>query len=178
MANLKEVVDNVLKISVGFNFHRDKLLEKNIQVIGLDSLTFKKRDNLRGASENKNFHLLFADIENIDLDLERLDYLFIAEKCADNLDKIFELIKKHKSRCLFISAIELYDRAILGGDLKWFKLTEEKIARLSSEFNLNARILRLGPVFGPRMNFEKSDPLINLIRQALNGDLQKDVSKT
>ena len=165
----------------------DKLLSKGIQVIGVDDLEIGppdgragRKENLHKASENKNFHLIIDRAQSYKLDLARLDYLYIDSQGGWNLENILELFKKFKCRLLFLSSIDLYDKEKDGEGLKWLKHAEAKIAGFAAEHNLNARILRLGPVFGPRMDFRivvgTKDPIIRLIQQALIGDLQKDVS--
>ena len=64
----------------------DHLLEKNIQVIGVDNYSTGKRENLSEASKNKNFHEITESAQNLRLELQRLDYLvFIAEGELDIL---------------------------------------------------------------------------------------------
>jgi len=153
----------------------DKLLTKGIQVVGIDDLTFGKKDNLSNASENKNFHLIIEKTENSNLEVDRLDYIFVVSSKEVHLHKIWELFKKHNCRLLFISSIDLYEKEV-NSDLKWIRKTEAEIAKLAKDNNLNARILRLGPLFGPRMDFNKADPVARLIHSSLKEDLQKEVS--
>lgn len=152
----------------------DKLLQKNLQVIGVDDLGKGKRENLSNATEDKNFHLLIDFLDNVDIGLSRLDYLFIIPNQETKVGKILSLFKDLKPRILLISKVSLYDKT--AENLKWLKRIEEDIAKEAKEQNLNARILRLGPVFGSRMDFEDSDPVIRLIQQSLLGDLQKEIS--
>lgn len=149
----------------------DLLLNKKIQVIGVDNLSSGKKENLEEAVKNKNFHMLIQDASDLDLKIERLDYVFICAKDF-NLQNLLQSIREKKAKCLFISKIELYDEEI-SKDFEWFKKGEIKIAKLASSEKINARILRLGPIFGPRMNFKQKDPIIKLIQTALNKDLQK-----
>ncbi|OGE27963.1 hypothetical protein A2867_02720 [Candidatus Daviesbacteria bacterium RIFCSPHIGHO2_01_FULL_40_11] len=154
----------------------DRLLVKGIQVVGVDDLENGKKQNLHEAVGNKNFHLLIKSPDELDLSLPRLDYLFIVSPGKWSLERVLELFKKNKCRCLLVSSINLYERGSDGGSISWFKEAEKKIAKFAGENNLNARVLRLGPVYGPRMDFETKDPLIRLIQQALTDDLQKDVT--
>lgn len=157
----------------------DKLLSKDIQVIGADDLDEAKKDNLTKASENKNFHLVNSNWENMDLELNQLDYLFIVPQNKKNFTSILELFKKLKPRLLLISSIELYENEEKG-NLEHLRKIELDIARVAKDENLNARILRLGSLFGPRMSFGDDspdlDPIIKLIQESLTGDLQKDSS--
>lgn len=88
----------------------DKLLEKNIQVVAIDDLEHGKKQNLQKAVGNRNFHLIIESPAKLDLDLPRLDYLFITSVGELNLEKVLELFKKHESRCLFVSSIGLYEK--------------------------------------------------------------------
>ncbi len=154
----------------------DKLLDKGIQVIGVDDLEEGEKRNLKEATENRNFHLILESPDKLDLDLARLDYIFILPTTKGNLGKVLDLFKETKCRCLLVSSIDLYEKDKDEKDLAWLKEIEGRIARFANEHNLNARVLRLGAVFGPRMNFEAKDPIVKLLQQALNGDLQKDVA--
>ncbi len=155
----------------------DKLLDKGIQVIGVDDLSAGRRQNLQKATEDKNFHLIIESPDKVELDLSRLDYLFITSGGDWDLGKVLDLFRKTKCRCLFISSIDLYRKDNSEGvDLQKLKDTEGVIAKFAGIHKLNARILRLGPVFGPRMDFKTQDPLIRLVAQSLTGDLQRDVT--
>lgn len=154
----------------------DKLITKNIQVIGADEAIEGEKENLSKSVENKNFHLIVTSAQNLDLEVERLDYIFVTSESELNLKTVLELFKKHKSRLLLISSIELYEEDSTRENLKWLKMAEESIARVAGDGHLNARILRLGPVFGPRMSFNSQDPIVKLIAQSLTGDLQKEIS--
>lgn len=158
----------------------DKLLSLDIQVIGVDSLNFGKKGNLSEASENKNFHLIIESAENLVLEVDRLDYIFIVPEEKLNFREVLNLFKKFKSRLLLISSVELYDGESASDDLKWLKETEVEFAQVAKQDNLNARILRFAPLYGPRMSFDLTvagmDPVIRLIQQSLTGSLQKDAS--
>lgn len=154
----------------------DRLLDKGIQIIGVDDLTAGKKVNLQKATQDKNFHLVIESPDRLDLDLPRLDYLFIVPFGNWHLEKVLEIFKKTCCRSLFISSIDLYEDGTENEDLKKLKETERQIATFASENKLNARILRLGPTFGPRMPVKAKDPLSKLILQALTSDLQKSVS--
>lgn len=153
----------------------DRLLEKGIQVVGVDDLETGEKRNLEKAVENRNFHLIIKSPDKLDIDLPRLDYIFIMPSGGWNLGKVLGLFKKNNSRCLFVSSIDLYEKDNDEDELGRLKNKESRIARFAADFNLNARILRLGSVYGPRMQFNK-DPLVKLIQQTLTGDLHKDVS--
>ena len=153
----------------------DKLLAKGIQVIGVDDLAGSKKENLSKAAEFKNFHLIDFPISDLQVELSRLDYIFLVAQKETHLEKLLDLFKKQNCRFLLISSIELYKEEIKD-DLKWLKKSEADIAKFAKDSNLNARILRLGFVFGPRMEFKSKDPIAKLIYRSLTGNLQKEVS--
>ncbi len=152
----------------------DELLKKGIQVIGVDNLSTGFKQNLENAVKDNNFHFIVDNAQNLELDIPRLDYVVLSTSRDWNIDNILKLLKKTGSRCLLLSSIELYDRG--SGEHDWLKKIEAKLAAFAKENNLNARVLRLGPVYGPRMHFQIKDPLVKLIQQALREDLQKEVS--
>ncbi len=165
----------------------DRLLAKDIQVIGMDTsdildnnLATEKIINLRKATENKNFHLITGDAERLNLNPERLDYVFLIPEREISYKKVYALAGKLKSRILLISSILLYDNSKDSDKLSWLKDIEISMAAAAKDNKLNARILRLGPVFGPRMKFNQAsrnqDAAIRLIQESLTGDLQKDTS--
>lgn len=151
----------------------EKLLDKNIQVIGVDDFSIGKKDYLEDATKNKNFHLLNQPAQDLDIELLRLDYLFIVSGPNWKIDKILEIFKKHKSKVVFVSSIDLYDRNY-DHRLSWYKETESRLAKFAHDNHLNARVVRLSAVFGPRMGFENGDSVVRLIQASLLGELQKE----
>ena len=156
------------------SFLAEELLNKGIQVIGVDNFSNGRRDDLEEAVKNKNFHLFAQSTENLNLDLSRLDYLFIIPEREFGTNSILRIFKEKNCRLLFVSSIDLYS-AEISSDLKWLKAMEERVAKFAHENHLNARILRLGTVIGPRMNFKNADPAVKLIQSALNDQLQKNI---
>ncbi len=151
----------------------DKLLEKNIQVLGVDDLSTGKRSNLEKASKQKNFHLQISATDKFNVDLPRLDYLFVIIEEKSDLSRILDIFKQYKSKLVFVSSIDLYD-AKATAKLEWLKDSEKVIAKFAADHNLNARIVRLAQVYGPRMHFRQDDPAIRLIQASLKDELQKE----
>lgn len=152
----------------------DKLLAKNIQVIGVDNFATGKKENLMYATKNSFFHLVNEHAEDLELDLSRLDYIFVVAGDNWKIGNILRIFKETKARLLFVSYVDLYSDKDLNPKLEWFKSSEVEIARFAKEHDLNARILRRGAVFGPRMNFFQDDPMVKLIAETLSDNLQKD----
>lgn len=153
----------------------DGLINKNIQVIGADDFKDGKRENLEQAARDKNFHSVSNFSSLKEFNLPRLDYLFIVGKGDFELESILKVFRESKCRILFISSIDLYNSKT-GKELEWYKTAEIKIAKFANENHLNARILRLGSVFGPRMDFKNPDPIGKLIQASLKEELQKEVN--
>lgn len=151
----------------------DNLLKKGIQVVGIDNLETGNKNNLRWATSSKNFHFIIQKAQKIDLELSRLDYLIVVAGDNWDLSSVLSIFKKTGCRMLFVSSIDLYGRE---EGLNWFREAEAKIAKVAKDHNLNARVLRLGPVFGPRMHFRTKDPIVSLINQSLKNNLQQEIS--
>lgn len=152
----------------------DKLLSKSLQVLAIGS-DYGLKENLLKASENKHFHKI-SDMK--DLETDRLDYIIVIPQRALDLRSVLKQFREKKGRILLISSVELYGNS--QESLIWLKNLEIEVARVAKDYNLNARILRLGAVFGPRMDFNplsgQIDPIARLIVQTLKGELQKEIS--
>ena len=149
----------------------EKLLDHKITVIGVDNFKSGKRENITELAKSSHFHFINSDAENLILDLPRLDYIFIVAGEGWGVSKILSLAKEYKAKIIFISWIDLYDHK---SNFGWFKKIEGELADFAKEHHLNARVLRLSPVYGPRMNLEVSDPIISLITASLNDKLQEE----
>lgn len=142
----------------------DELLKKNIQVIGIDDFSSGSKRNIREAIKNNLFHLVEQSAEKyLDFEISRLDYIFISAGEGWSIDNILKKAKEFNSRIVFLSSIEAYDRK---SDIPWLRESERKLAQFAGENKLNARVIRLSAVFGPRMHFRVEDPIIRLIQGA------------
>ncbi len=155
------------------SFLSEELLRKNIQVVGVDDFGAVSRSSLEQAIKDKNFHLISAEPGELKIEVLRLDYIIIASQEKLSFGEILELFKKHSSKVVFVSSIDLYDNKI-PQELEWFRDAEKKLAKFAQENRLNARIVRLASVYGPRMNFKARDPMVRLIQASLLGQLQKE----
>jgi nucleoside-diphosphate-sugar epimerase len=180
----------------------EKLLDKGIQVIGVDNLSSGNKSNLHDCVKNGNFHFLNEDISDtqtvkklLNLILPRIDYaFFVAENGKTNAvythgvlnflhflkearERIAEendsQISEEKPKILFCSSIDLYDSKI-ARDRKDLKEAEVKFAKFVRYYKMNARVVRLAAVYGPRMHFRENDPMVRLLQVSLKGDLQKE----
>lgn len=150
----------------------EELLSKNIQVIGVDNFSSGKDEHLEKVIKNSKFHLINTNAEALELGVDRLDYIFISTHGSWKIDRLLQLSKEFKSRIVLVSSIELYDGEDRG-ELDWLKSTEGRLAKFATEHHLNARVVRLAAVYGPRMHFRGTDPVVRLIQAALLDQLQK-----
>ncbi|KKR80358.1 MAG: NAD-dependent epimerase/dehydratase [Candidatus Daviesbacteria bacterium GW2011_GWA1_41_61] len=158
----------------------EKLLAKNIQVIGVDNLSTGRKEYLEHSSKDKNFHFLNQSASfELTFDFPRLDYAFFIisenldeEEYKKSLENFINLAKKFKPKVVYVSSLGLYD----SHDEKYpnLKEAEKKLAQLSLEHQLNTRIIRLAAVYGPRMHFREEDPICRLIYAASCGEIQKE----
>lgn len=82
-------------------------------------------------------------------------------------------IGSDRPRVVFVSSIELYERKI-NPELINLKKAEINFARYTKENNLNARVVRMVTLFGPRMSFLAHDPVVRLIQASLLDELQSE----
>lgn len=175
----------------------ERLIEHGIQVVGVDNLSTGSKLNLVGAVKDKNFHLINQSIADVIFskelasrwDFPRLDYAFFAAASLHpqelysqglinflNLINILKEKNKHpvaKPRVVFVSSINLYDNKLDSRDQS-LKDGEIRFAKFVKYHKINGRIIRCGPLFGPRMNFEGDDPIIRLIQSSLNNQLPSE----
>jgi len=159
----------------------DKLLDHGIQVIGADDFSDGKRENLSHSAKDKHFHLI-NDPGEFNLDLPRLDYAFFAldpstdkETYIRYFKNFLEICKKYKPKIVLISSVDLYDRH-KSNRLSALESAEVKLAEFSLENNINARVVRLSSVFGPRMDFNSQEPVSRLILAACVDRLQDEAT--
>lgn len=173
----------------------DALLSKNIQVIGIDDFSSGEKINLVNAVRNKDFHIINDSINNSTIaqslslkNLPRLDYAFFAAN-SENTDRLYssgllnflhiikdlkkELDIAHKPRIVFTSSIDLYNSKV-SSRRKNLKEGEVRLAKFVKHYKLNARIIRLAHLFGPRMNFRDDNPVTRLIQASITGTLQSE----
>lgn len=179
----------------------DFLLEKDIQVVGIEDLSISDKKNIEKAVKNKDFHLLNASIDKDEvlekvaaLSLPRIDYgFFITDKSVPdiilgkgivNFITLADEFKKKTSggensskldrpRLVLSSSINLYGRAVSGRD-RIIKEAETKFARGIKHFKLNGRVVRLSEVFGPRMEADEENPIFSLISALINDKLDDE----
>lgn len=160
----------------------DHLLNKNIQVVGVDDLSTGEKSNLVNASKGKRFYFIQEIFdENFNLELPRLDYVFfmvnepeITHKYLQSFKACLSYIIDYKPKVLLVSTLDCYDRDTSSHTA--IKEAEKILASFTKEYKTNSRIARLAPVFGPRMHFREVDPVVKLIKSAITDDLQRETT--
>lgn len=158
----------------------EELLKKGVQVVGVDDFSSGRQENIEEAKVSRNFHFtLQSAARDINIETPRLDYAFfvISENLPGSVyalafNNFISICKKHKPKIVLVSSINLYSNDAEG--LENLKKGEKELARQASAGKLNARIVRLSTVYGPRMHFRETDPVIKLISSAVLGELQND----
>ncbi len=156
---------------IGSSLTRE-LLVKSIQVIGVDEVG-RDRENLVELSKDKNFQLINNSLDAIqNLELPRLDY---AVSCSSELANHFrfqqdfqsfvDVCLKYHAKIILCSSIDLYDTS--SEHLPNLKYAEKFLAEKATTGKMNARVVRLAAVYGPRMDFREHDPIIKLIKSAI-----------
>jgi nucleoside-diphosphate-sugar epimerase len=178
-----------------------QLLDKGIQVIGVDDLSYADKRRIESSVKDKDFHLINAGIDQEDiierfenLGINRLDYAFfitdegvpdiILGKGVVNFIKLSARIRElslgsaekdvasDRPRLIFTSSINLYGKSLEGKD-RILRESEAKFAKGIKHFKLNGRVVRLAEVFGPGMDLERNNPLARMISAAINDKLDQ-----
>lgn len=157
----------------------EELLMKGLQVLCINELG-ASRDNLGEASKDKNFQLINKSPDMLqNLELPRLDYaVFIpgehenSFKFQQDFKSFLDICLKYKSKIILCSSINLYDSD--KESLRNLKYAEKSLAEKALPEKINARVVRLAAVYGPRMDFHGLDPMIKLIKSAILGKLNTE----
>jgi len=173
----------------------DALVSQNCLVYGLDNWSTGKKDNLRHLLVNRNFVFIEHDLNlPLEISLPSIDYIFHLagiEAYLNGLDvsletllvnslgtrQLLELAKKDKAKFLLGSTIDIYSGFLSATDHhreetyshhEAKRFSEALIHEYYSRYRLDARIVRLGHLYGPRMNLEAGNEISRLIRAALD----------
>lgn len=181
----------------------EAFLDKGVQVIGLDDFSVGKRENISHLIKNKHFHLIDQSVTGskpgsivgsfLKTKLPRLDYAFfvVSQNGKDDvyglgLRNFLDFIKMQrecmqedkrnvndKPRVVLVSSIALYDGE-LSDEFVDLKNAEICFARFAKDSKVNARVVRLAAVYGPRMRFDGDDPIVKLLYAAVREELPKE----
>lgn len=159
----------------------EELLSKKIQVVGIDNFSTGKQANLAEASKDKNLYLLSQPAaQKLPTELPRLDYAFFIindqlplHEYLVSLDSFLDECKEFRPKIVMVSSLDLYDPH--GSDHPALREAEKRLAQYVIEKKINARVIRLAAIYGPRMHFHADDPMHHLIKAAVKEELQKEV---
>lgn len=168
-----------------------KLLESKTQVLAFDQMDRETRDNLAEAFRYNHFYFFGTDeglsgevLDRIDGEMSDSCYGFFFcnpwTSSADlkgfiNLAAKFQNPKNDlgstKVKCVFVSNIGLYKNK-LDEELKKVKSLEVMFAKGMSDRKINGRVVRLAAVYGPKMTFDRRDPMCLMIEASLTDKLR------
>ncbi len=152
----------------------EKLLNKDVAVIGVDNLSSGKKQSLTHASKQRHFYPFYqSGTDALPEDIAKVDYAFFvvddqAEGYKAVVDNFLNLVKKFKPKVVLVSSIDQYDNKDDSSNLKY---AESKITEISKDNKINTRIVRLAHTYGPRMNFNQQEGLGKLIKLTLTNNL-------
>jgi nucleoside-diphosphate-sugar epimerase len=171
--------ENLIEASKDKNFH---LLNTSI-----NEPLFASTNSLVSLSISRLDYAFFvadADDSQELLSTGLLNFLYFVEKHSPSTDKKSKNLKKHLDKTLahstkvvFGSSILLYNDE-LASNHKRVKEAEILFAKFCKENKLNARVIRMATLYGPRMHFREQDPLIKLIYAAATDKLDQTLNGT
>ncbi len=132
------------------------LLLKNCRVAAVDDLTVGQKENLKNCSTNPNFTFLKDNLRPVG----RLDYIFCLSPFASrDVEKFLKLAKENGTKLLLV------DQAMT----QRYPPGLNEVSRYKE--TVDFRFVRLGFVYGPRMNLRAGgDEVSFLIKAAMKGE--------
>lgn len=160
----------------------EKLLEKESRVIVVDRFDSQKENYYINLRSNPKLLIVNCDIEKgIPNEIASCDYVYFLnhQDYYSPVDK-FKIVEttqftknivnfslKSQAKVVFVSNVEIRND-FFRKTLDTQKLIEEIISESEESKNLNFRQIKLPIVYGPRMSFENSGGLIQIIDSYLN----------
>lgn len=142
------------------------------------NVSVKRLESLLINSVSRFDYAVFAPLSNHLSDLYSrgvINFLSLIKNYKEDRSEegIVKLISPDKPKIVFISSISLYDNDLDTKD-EYLKEGEVRFAKYVKYHKLNARIVRLSPLFGPRMTFLEDDPVIKLIQASISNELPSE----
>jgi len=165
---------NALTRNKHFHFLNTSISEPLFASTTLAALSLHRLDYaffLADVEESKSRELMETGV---------LNFLYFVQKHSKTNDLKKDKIKKALNtetskitKIVLASSILLYNDELA---VKEQKLREAEIlfARFCKEEKLNARVVRMTTLFGPRMHFRENDPLVKIIYSAAKGALEEN----
>lgn len=183
----------------------ESLVAVNINVIALDDLSSGKEQFLDKLKTAQNFRFLKVNInDGFETSWPKADYIFHIggiEAYINGNDltlntmlvnsigtyQSLEFAKKHKSKYLLVSSLDVYNGALSTLDLKkYFGLSERDSRRYThheakryaealateyfQKFDIDVRIVRIAEAYGPRMDLFAGTEIAQLLNDAIFSD--------
>ncbi|MFH0942723.1 MAG: DUF4012 domain-containing protein [Candidatus Beckwithbacteria bacterium] len=171
----------------------ETLLSQNCQVYAIDNWTTAKKKNLEALMDNDHFIFIEHNLEkSFDAPVPKVDYIFHlagVEAYVNGLDvsletllvnslgtkELLEIAKDQGAKFLLASTADIYsghlasiqkDETYSHYEAKRFSeaITFEYLDR----YHLNSRVVRLGLVYGPRMDLSSGNDMAQLLQAAAN----------
>src|SRR3989344_2757118 len=175
----------------------EELIDKDIRVLCFEDWQNGSKQNLNLISNSPNFFLVERSLlKKIPKSLKKLDYIIYVsvvesylnneevtlEKLETNSTEIKRLLllaKRRGAKFLLLSVerplvVQEAKSGLSHFDLR--KLSEANVFEYSDEKNVNARVLRIGDLYGPRMKLNRNNPLGEIFKCSLYGEIL-DLSK-
>ena len=173
----------------------DALIYQNCLVYGLDNWSTGKKANLKHLLGNKNFVFLEHDLNlPLKISLPAIDYIFHLAGIEAYLSggsvsletllvnsfgtrRLLDLAKKNQAKFLLGSTIDIYSGFLSATEIKAEEAYSHHEAKRFSEalvheyyqqYQLDARIVRLGNLYGPRQNLDSGEDVARLFKAAIN----------
>ncbi|MFC1789880.1 NAD-dependent epimerase/dehydratase family protein [Patescibacteria group bacterium] len=178
------------------SFLCQSLLLQGCRVIALDNLISGQKENLKSCLDSADFLFLERDLVSSLKSIRGIDYIFHLAGMEGNRNislkyllsnsqgtkNLLELAQNEKAKFLLLSSLGFFDTKKLpyGKNQVWSprsssnphheaKRFAEEICLLYNQEGLDARVVRTGWVYGPRMNLESGRPLANVFKSSLEG---------
>lgn len=146
------------------SFLCEELLKLSCRVLCVDNLSSGKKENLTPCFNSENFFLLEKNLNEKDLariikkKFGKVSYIFhLAPSDATNL---LEIAKDDGAKFLLVSSYTYQEAK---------RYAEVLVTECFKKFHLDARIVRIKDVYGPRMNFKNGNLVAKLLEEVVMG---------
>ncbi len=172
----------------------EELLDNGFKVWVVDDFSSGKSVEFKNLCSNKNFHFWTADINKQfpeEIRAGSLDFVFHLARLefrsredsrplstlvtnATGTKNLLDLAKEKKARFLLASSVGVVNvgdhEENISPVLEAKRFAEALVSEYREEFRVNARVARLGEIYGPSMDLDSSGSLGHLLKNLLTGD--------
>ncbi|HUW21205.1 MAG TPA: DUF4012 domain-containing protein [Candidatus Bathyarchaeia archaeon] len=180
------------------SFLCQSLLLQGCRVFAFDNLITGTKDNLKGCLGHPDFRFIEHNLREPVVEIDRADYVFHLAGMEGNrryplkhllvnsegTKNLLDFALKSEAKFLLGSSVNVFSSAVitkslknlLGDDILILNHSEAK--RFAEELTLdyfknglNARVVRLGWIYGPRMNLHSDREIIEVFRSVIETNL-------